>query len=108
MLARADILDGTVLAEKDLTLSGEGDPLVYIYHTHSQEGYADSKSGDASMSVIALGDRLTEILTEEYGLSVLHNPYAYDIVEGEEEQAAHTMTRRRIWRRFWRSIHRFR
>ena len=87
MLARADILDGTVLAEKDLTLSGEGDPLVYIYHTHSQEGYADSKSGDASMSVIALGDRLTEILTEEYGLSVLHNPYAYDMVEGEEERS---------------------
>ncbi|MEF2640229.1 MAG: stage II sporulation protein P [Lachnospiraceae bacterium] len=87
VLARADILDGTVLAEKDLTLSGEGDPLVYIYHTHSQEGYADSKSGDASMSVIALGDRLTEILTEEYGLSVLHNPYAYDMVEGEEERS---------------------
>lgn len=87
VLARADILDGTVLAEKDLTLSGEGDPLVYIYHTHSQEGYVDSKSGDASMSVIALGDRLTEILTEEYGLSVLHNPYAYDMVEGEEERS---------------------
>ena len=87
VLARADILDGTVLAEKDLTLSGEGDPLVYIYHTHSQEGYADSKSGDDSMSVIALGDRLTEILTEEYGLSVLHNPYAYDMVEGEEERS---------------------
>lgn len=87
VLARADILDGTVLAKKDLTLSGEGDPLVYIYHTHSQEGYADSKSGDASMSVIALGDRLTEILTEEYGLSVLHNPYAYDMVEGEEERS---------------------
>lgn len=87
VLARADILDGTVLAEKDLTLSGEGDPLVYIYHTHSQEGYADSKPGDASMSVIALGDRLTEILTEEYGLSVLHNPYAYDMVEGEEERS---------------------
>ena len=87
VLARADILDGTVLAEKDLTLSGEGDPLVYIYHTHSQEGYADSKSGDASMSVIALGDRLTVILTEEYGLSVLHNPYAYDMVEGEEERS---------------------
>ena len=87
VLARADILDGTVLAEKDLKLSGEGDPLVYIYHTHSQEGYADSKSGDASMSVIALGDRLTEILTEEYGLSVLHNPYAYDMVEGEEERS---------------------
>ena len=87
VLARADILDGTVLAEKDLTLSGEGDPLVYIYHTHSQEGYADSKSGVASMSVIALGDRLTEILTEEYGLSVLHNPYAYDMVEGEEERS---------------------
>lgn len=87
VLARADILDGTVLAEKNLTLSGEGDPLVYIYHTHSQEGYADSKSGDDSMSVIALGDRLTEILTEEYGLSVLHNPYAYDMVEGEEERS---------------------
>lgn len=39
------------------------------------------------MSVIALGDRLTEILTEEYGLSVLHNPYAYDMVEGEEERS---------------------
>ncbi len=49
-----------------------------IYHTHSLEGYKDSKAGDLNESVVGLGDYLTEILTERYGLRVMHDRGTYD------------------------------
>ena len=53
-------------------------PQILIYHTHSQEGYADSKDGDASTSVVGVGDYLTELLTEK-GYSVIHHKGTYDV-----------------------------
>lgn len=68
------------LLGKDMTLSEYGDgPKILIYHTHSQEGYADSKPGDASTTVMALGDELSRILTEKYGIPVLHHTGVYDV-----------------------------
>ena len=54
-------------------------PQILIYHTHSQEGYKGSKEGDASTSVLAVGDRLTEILEKQYGYQVLHHKGKYDV-----------------------------
>ena len=63
-----------------MTLSeyGEGAKIL-IYHTHSQEGYADSVQGDATTSVVALGAELTKILQEKYDLQVLHHTGTYDV-----------------------------
>ena len=67
------------LLEKDMKLKDDVDgPQILIYHTHSLEGYRDSKSGDKETSVVGLGDYLTEILTERYGFEVLHDRSTYD------------------------------
>jgi stage II sporulation protein P len=53
-------------------------PQVLIYHTHSQEGYVDGVEGDASTSVLAVGDYLEQLLTEK-GFRVLHHKGEYDL-----------------------------
>lgn len=56
-------IDGSTLLGKDLTLpeNAEG-PQILIYHTHSQETFADSRPGERADTVIGLGDDLQELL----------------------------------------------
>ncbi len=72
-------LNAQKMLAKDMSINkkenGSG-PQILIYHTHSQERYADSK--DESESVVGLGDRLTELL-EQKGYRVLHHKGEYDI-----------------------------
>jgi len=73
-------LNAVKLLEKDMTLSAYGDgPQILIYHTHSQEAYADSIRGDMSTSVVALGAELTRLLTEKYGIQVMHYTGTFDV-----------------------------
>lgn len=67
------------LLGRDMTLrEEEGDgPQILIYHTHSQEGFADSVPGDESTTVVGVGERLTQLL-EEKGFRVLHDRGVYD------------------------------
>lgn len=76
---RAEELNAGKLAAADMTMekSGEG-PQILIYHTHAHEGYADFETGNASATVVGAGERLAEILREEYGYSVLHHTGQYD------------------------------
>lgn len=68
------------LLGKDCRLSHDATtPQILIYHTHSQEGYADSVPGDENTSVVGVGDYLTKLLTERYGLSVIHHRGQYDV-----------------------------
>ncbi len=75
------------LLAKDCTVSKteEDTPQILIYHTHSQEGYSDSVEGDLSTTVMAVGDRLTQILEETYGYHVLHDRGTYDL--GDRDHA---------------------
>lgn len=67
------------LLNPDMTVDTSVDgPQILIYHTHSQEGYKDSKPGDLSESVVGLGDTLTKLL-EDQGFSVLHDKGTYDL-----------------------------
>lgn len=67
------------LAAKDMTLSKDGEgPQILIYHTHSQEGFADSVPGDSSTNIQAVGERLAKILENTYGYRVLHHTAEYD------------------------------
>ena len=54
-------------------------PQILIYHTHSQEGYKDSKKGDDNTTVVGVGDYLAQILEKEYGFKVLHHKEKYDV-----------------------------
>lgn len=66
--------------KKDLTIDQNTEGYqILIFHTHSQETFADSVPGDTSTSIVGAGERLTEILTNEYGYKVLHHTGEYDV-----------------------------
>jgi len=78
----AKTLNADKFLGKDMTLKqGIEGPQILIYHTHSQEAYADSTEGDPYTSVVALGDYLGRILSEEYGIEVLHHMGKYDVMD---------------------------
>lgn len=71
-------LDAAKMLAKDMRLDKKQEgPQILIYHTHSQERFADSKN--ASQSVVGLGDRLAELLEQTYGYEVLHHKGEYDL-----------------------------
>ncbi len=77
-----DLLDVQKLTERDLTISKEDPgPQILIYHTHSQEGFADSVPGDDSTTIMGVGEHLAQILEEQYGYRVLHHTGTYDVEE---------------------------
>lgn len=79
-------LNAGALFGKDLRLSHDAStPQILIYHTHSQEGYADSVPGDPSDTVVGVGDYLTKLLTEQYGMNVIHHKGEYDV--GDRDHA---------------------
>ena len=79
-MAGSDQLNAQKLLEKDMTLSKDSPgPQILIFHTHSQETFADSVEGDESTSIVGVGERLAGILTEEYGYQVLHHTGQYDV-----------------------------
>jgi len=71
-------LNAEWMLKQDLSLGKAEGPQVLIYHTHSQEAYADSVPGDESMTVVGAGAKLAELL-EGYGISVLHHKGQYDV-----------------------------
>lgn len=72
-------LDVKKLASADMKMTKKGTgPQILIYHTHSQEGYADSIDGDPKTTVVGVGEQLAEILRKEYGYQVLHHTQRYD------------------------------
>jgi stage II sporulation protein P len=78
MIGRNELI-AEKMAEKDLSLreTTQG-PQILIYHTHSQEGFADSIEGDASTTIVGAGEWLATILREQYGYRVLHHTVSYD------------------------------
>ncbi len=68
------------LLGRDMSVKKDGEePQILIYHTHSQESFADSVEGDASTTIVGAGERLATILREEYGFTVLHHTGEYDV-----------------------------
>lgn len=55
------------------------EPQILIYHTHSQEAFADSVPGDVNTGIVGVGEYLTQVLTEQYGYRVLHHTGQYDV-----------------------------
>ena len=80
----SDQLNVDIFLSKDMTVSKEGDkPQILIYHTHSQEAFADSMPGDRNASIVGVGDYLSKVLQEEYGYNVLHHTAQYDTVRND-------------------------
>lgn len=84
----SSVIEPKTLLEKDMTidLSADG-PKVLIYHTHSQETFADSVPGDEYGSVIGLGNTLTELLENKYNIEVYHDKGVYDVIDGQLDRS---------------------
>ena len=84
----AQQLNALSFLEKDFTIRDTGDgPQILIYHSHSQEGFTDSREGVTEDTVTGVGDYLTELLTRQYGYEVIHVREAFDIIEGEIDRS---------------------
>ena len=71
------------LAEGFSLSHGPLEPQILIYHSHSQETFADSREGEESDTIVGVGDYLTSLLTEKYGYQVMHIKEAFDMMSGE-------------------------
>ncbi len=78
--AGPELLNPEELLAYDVTVdkSLEG-PHILIYHTHSQEAFADSVPGDKSTTIVGAGEKLADLLREEYGYEVYHHTGEYDV-----------------------------
>ncbi len=77
-------LNAVSLLEKDLRMStGAENPQILIYHSHSQEEFADSIPGDASTMIVGVGEYLTTLLRDTYGYNVMHVTDTFDIMDGK-------------------------
>ena len=73
--------------EKNLALDRTtGGPKVLIYHTHSQEAFADSVDGDTSTTIMGIGTYLTELLNAR-GIETLHHEGIYDLIDGKLDRS---------------------
>ena len=75
--------------DMDLTIDTEDKNYkVLIYHTHGTESFKDSEPGKVEDTVIGVGDYLTQLLEENYGVAVYHDTTAYDMTGGELDRSA--------------------
>lgn len=79
--ADENLLNLNALLGKDLSIQKREDdaPQILIYHTHSQEDFADSVPGDASTTILGVGEFLAQLLREQYGYNVMHHLGQYDV-----------------------------
>ena len=75
--------------KQDLKITKETDtPQILIYHSHSQETFADSREGEESDTIVGVGDYLTQLLTENYSYQVVHLKEQFDMAGGELDRSA--------------------
>lgn len=87
-MADAGLINAEKLLGKDMKLNTETEgPKVLIYHTHSQEQFADSVPGDAGTSIVGMGTYLSGLLNEKYGISTYHHEGVYDLVNGRLDRS---------------------
>ena len=81
-------LNAEKLLGKDMKLDKEKEgPKVLIYHTHSQEAFQDSRSGEVSDTIMGMGAYLTKILNDTYGIPTLHHEGVYDLIDGNMDRS---------------------
>lgn len=81
--ASREEMNARSMLEMDFSLEkNQEGPQILIYHTHSQETYADYGPDRTEATVVGIGNYLTELL-EQKGYSVIHDTGQYDIMNGE-------------------------
>lgn len=83
----SDLLNADDLLGRSMKIdTGTDGPKVLIYHTHSQEEFADSTPGDTSTSIVGVGEYLTQLLNEK-GIDTIHDMGVYDIINGKLDRS---------------------
>lgn len=78
---RPQVLDLDKISQADLRIEKDSTvPQILIFHTHSQEKFADSEEN--GMSIVNVGDRLVSLLQEQYGYNVIHLTDEFDMAGG--------------------------
>ena len=92
------LLDAEDFIHMDLSVDLDGEePKVLIYHTHSQEEFADSRPGVWQDTVVGLGNRLKTELEGRYQIGVLHVQESFDVIDGiTDRSAAYTYAEERV------------
>ncbi len=87
-MADPELLNAQVLLEKNMKIDqSKKGPKVLVYHTHSQEAFADSVPGDESTTIVGMGNLLTDLLNDKYGIETIHHKGVYDMVDGKLDRS---------------------
>lgn len=80
-------LNVSELLTMNMKIKNEGkEPKILIFHTHSQENFADS-DGDVSTSIVGVGRHLTDVLNNKYRIPTLHHEGVYDLINGKLDRS---------------------
>ena len=82
LLSAARFLDNDLTIKKDPSV-----PQILLYHSHSQETFADSREGETEDTIVGVGNYLEKLLTETYGYRVIHVTEAFDLAGGELDRS---------------------
>lgn len=61
-------------------------PKVLVFHTHSQEAFANSVAGDVNTTIVGMGKYLSEQLNS-LGIETLHHDGVYDLINGQLDRS---------------------
>lgn len=85
--AGRDMMKAKTFLSEDLTLKSDNNkPQILIYHTHSQEEFADYGPGNKEATIVGVGTYLTELLTKK-GYNVIHDTSVYDLQNGKLDRS---------------------
>lgn len=79
--AGRDLMNAEKFLNMDFSLEKKAEPQILIYHTHSQEEFADYPENPEA-TIVGVGTYLTELL-ESKGYQVIHDTGAYDLHDGK-------------------------
>ena len=79
------LLNAETFFNMDLSIKQEENPQILIYHTHSQETFADYPQKEDA-TIVGVGAYLTELL-EERGYGVIHDITVYDVKNGKLDRS---------------------
>lgn len=80
-----DYFDVNKFLNTDLKVEkSQTEPKVLIFHTHPHEMFKDSNPNDLNEGIIGAGERLAQILENEYGIKTLHiKNSTFDTLNGQ-------------------------
>lgn len=96
--ASAANLNAEEFLGKDLSIEkNSSKPQILIYHSHSQEAFADSREGHVEDTIVGVGKYLAKLLRKRYGYKVIHVTEAFDMAGGTlDRNAAYDYARAHI------------